>query len=192
MKFDPGIEVLCEEGVYEPAEDSRLLIEAISVLPGDRVHEVGCGTGIIALHCAKAGAKVTASDISAEAVGCAKANALRNHLQLEATVGDMLEGISGPFDLIVFNPPYLSRGPADDRRWTGGESGIEAALRFLEQCKTRLAGGGKVMTVVSSLSGPKQFEQAAERIGYRHNIAARRRQFFEELTVYELAMAPEG
>ena len=189
MRFDPAIEVLCEEGVYEPAEDSRLMIGAISVSKGDKVLEVGCGTGIISLHCAKAGAIVAASDISADAARCTKANAARNHLDIDVKVGDLLEGIEGEFDIIVFNPPYLPKDAPDDRRWTGGESGIELTLDFIEQCKGRLAAGGKVVTLVSSLSDSKRFEGSVGSLGYDCRIAAKAHIFFEDMTVYELILA---
>jgi len=192
MRFDPGIEIICGEGVYEPAEDSRMMVEAVSVSPGDRVFEAGCGSGVIALHCAKAGASVVASDISPEAVSCARDNASRNGLRMEAVVGDLLEAAKGEFDLMIFNPPYLPEGAGDDPRWTGGRSGSEAAIRFLGQCKGRLAGGGRAYTIVSSLSGSHAFEEAAERLGFRHRVVERKRMFFEELAVYELRPSTDG
>lgn len=191
MRLDPSIKIRCGDGVYEPAEDSRLVIEALSVSPGDAVLEIGCGTGMIGLHCAKAGAKVIASDISADAVKCALANASINELEMQVRRGDLLEGIDGKFDLIIFNPPYLPKGPADDDRWTGGGSGLETSLRFLDQCKGRLAEGGRVIIVSSSLSGLKGFERGAGGLGFVCKIAAKEHIFFEDLVVYELTLAPE-
>jgi len=175
--------------VYEPAEDSRLLIEAVSISKGDRVLEVGCGSGILALHCAKAGAAVIASDISADAARCTRANANRNGLKLEVRVGNLLEGIEDRFDLIVFNPPYLPKGAPDDRRWTGGESGIELAIAFLEQCRERLSDRGRAITLVSSLSNGSRFEDSAGSMGYSFRTLATKHIFFEDLTVYELSPA---
>jgi release factor glutamine methyltransferase len=192
MRFDPDIEIVCDGGVYEPAEDSRMMVESVEVEPGDRVFEVGCGSGIVALHCAKAGADVTASDISPEAVLCARDNASRNKLKIRAAEGDMMEAASGEYDVIIFNPPYLPEGGADDPRWTGGRSGIEAAIRFLEQCGRHLAVGGRVYTIASSLAGRREFEEAAERLGYDRRIVNEKRIFFEELAVYELTPRSDG
>lgn len=191
MRFDPGIEIICGMGVYEPAEDSMLMLGSVEVNAGDRVFEAGCGSGIIALHCAKAGADVTASDISQGATECARENASRNNLKIKVLAGDLLDAADGRYDLIIFNPPYLPEGGADDPIWTGGRMGTELTLRFLEQCRTRLSPGGRVFAIVSSLSGQKGFEEAADRIGFAHKIVNRSRIFFEELAVYELALRTE-
>ena len=78
MEFDPELDIQVLDGVYEPAEDSHLLLEAIQVERGMRVLEVGTGSGFIALHCAKAGAVVTATDISPLAIQNAKDNTKKN------------------------------------------------------------------------------------------------------------------
>lgn len=74
--------------------------------PGDRVLDVGTGTGVIAICLAQAGRNVVASDISAAAVRTAKANARRGGFEFECLRSDLLEQVRGTFDLIVFNPPY--------------------------------------------------------------------------------------
>jgi len=188
MRFDESIEIETQPGVYEPAEDSMLMIEALEVRPGEEVLDVGCGTGIIALHCAKAGARVTASDVSIRAIECARSNAERNNLDILLVESDLLERLEGEFEVIVFNPPYLPEDEMNDPRWTGGLSGLETALIFLEQCKRRLAPGGRVYVIVSTLSESQRFEIAVDEMGFDHEIAARRHVFFEELIVYKLRM----
>jgi release factor glutamine methyltransferase len=188
MRFDERIEIETQQGVYEPAEDSMLMIEALEVRPGEDVLEVGCGTGIVALHCAKAGARVTASDVSIKAIECTRDNAERNGLDIMLVESDLLEQLDGTFEVIVFNPPYLPDDEASDPRWTGGLSGLETTLMFLEQCKRKLAPGGRAYIIVSSLAESRKFELAADEMGYDREIVARRRIFFEELIAYKLRM----
>ncbi len=74
--------------------------------PGDRVLDVGTGTGIIAIALAKCGAKVTATDLCPSAVKNARANAARNSVRFECIQSDLLDAVDGRFDLIAMNPPY--------------------------------------------------------------------------------------
>jgi release factor glutamine methyltransferase len=192
MRSCNEIEISVDRGVYEPAEDSMLMIEALEVGGGDVVLEVGCGSGIIALNCAKAGAKVTATDVSTEAIDCTRKNAERNGLKVRLIRSDLLGTVEGEFDIIVFNPPYLPKGEGDDQRWTGGVTGLETTLAFLRECRRHLSPGGGIYTIVSSLAGAKGFETAAEEMGYDHEVVLRRKSFFEELSVYRLrSMAAE-
>ncbi|MCZ7363041.1 MAG: methyltransferase, partial [Candidatus Methanoperedens sp.] len=90
--------------VYEPAEDSFLLADAAlsEVRNSDRVLEVGCGSGIIsAVIKANTKASVVGIDINPFAARCSKENGI------EVIRGDLLSCITGEFDLIIFNPPYL-------------------------------------------------------------------------------------
>ena len=188
MRFDESIEIETQPGVYEPSEDSMLMIEALEIHPGEEVLEVGCGTGIIALHCAKAGARVTASDVSLKAIECTRANAEKNDLDITLVESDLLEKMEGEFEVIIFNPPYLPEDEINDPRWTGGLSGLEMTLIFLEQCKGRLAPGGRVYVIVSTLSESQKFELAADEMGYDREVVAKRHVFFEELIAYKLRM----
>jgi len=53
-------------GVYEPEDDSYMLLDALLSrdLEGKRVLDMGTGTGIIAIAAAQAGADVTAVDVN--------------------------------------------------------------------------------------------------------------------------------
>ncbi|MCK4995751.1 MAG: hypothetical protein KAR55_02585, partial [Thermoplasmatales archaeon] len=48
--------------VYDPAEDTYLLLDAIDIKKNDSVLEIGTGCGIIALECARIGANVICTD----------------------------------------------------------------------------------------------------------------------------------
>lgn len=188
MKVDPEIVIECDQQVYRPEEDSYLLLSAVILNPGRSVLEVGCGTGLISLHCAKAGGKVTATDISPEAVRCTRSNAKRNGLTLEAIQSDLFEKIEGAFDIIIFNPPYLPRDHVDDRQWTGGDSGLESALEFIGQAKNYLTRNGKILILCSSLSDHGEFGKYAAEMGFEVKTIEEKQLFFEVLSVHELCL----
>lgn len=89
-------------------DDSRAFAQLVldQSRPGERVLDVGTGTGVIALCAARAGRVVTAVDISRAAVRTAKANAMQAKVAFECYRSDLLERVRGTFDLIAFNPPY--------------------------------------------------------------------------------------
>ena len=68
MEYDPGIGISEDPEVYPPSDDSILLIESLDVRPGERVLEVGCGSGVVSIHCALNGCDVTSGDINPRAV----------------------------------------------------------------------------------------------------------------------------
>jgi release factor glutamine methyltransferase len=74
------------------------------------VLDVGTGTGAIALAVADEhpGARVTAIDVSSDALGLARENAQRTGLEVQLLEHDLREGLpGGPYDLVVSNPPYI-------------------------------------------------------------------------------------
>jgi release factor glutamine methyltransferase len=83
----------------------------IERLAAPRVLDVGTGSGAIALALLDehAGARVVAVDVASEALELARENAERLELsdRLELVRGEVLGGVSGPFDLVVSNPPYI-------------------------------------------------------------------------------------
>ena len=102
------------KGVLIPRPETEtlveLVLERIKGIEHPCVLEVGCGTGCIALSLAKEGhAQVTATDISPEAVACAKRNveALELADSVHIVQTDCTEGVEGRFDALVSNPPYI-------------------------------------------------------------------------------------
>jgi release factor glutamine methyltransferase len=186
MKLDTSIVVNCPESVYCPSDDTFLLIDALEIVPGDRALEIGCGSGLVSLHLAKAGATVTAVDVNQEAAFCAKAAAGLNGLRLDVIRSDLFQNVKGCFDLIVFNPPYL-RGEGtevSDLAWAGGRTGTETLGRFLEQAPPHLNQNGRIVVIVSS-----DMEQTMLKVmldPFRIKELRAQHLFFEELRVLEL------
>jgi release factor glutamine methyltransferase len=96
-----------------PRPETETVVErslaAIAGIDAPRVLDVGTGTGAIALAIADEypGALVTATDISPDALALARENAERLGLAVEFVETNLLDGVAGPFDLVVSNPPYV-------------------------------------------------------------------------------------
>lgn len=94
--------------VSAPSLEAPLMVEAVRGLKPRSVLDVGTGTGYIAIGCAKAGASVVvATDINPHAVEVATANAKRCNVDVQVFQSDLLDNVSGSFDVVVFNPPLV-------------------------------------------------------------------------------------
>jgi release factor glutamine methyltransferase len=102
--------------VLVPRPETEVLVERclehLRDLSEPRVLDVGVGSGAIALAIAEEhpAARILAVDRSADALAAARENLARTPVdgRMEFRQGDLLAGISGPFDLVVSNPPYVS------------------------------------------------------------------------------------
>jgi release factor glutamine methyltransferase len=116
---DPPGEFSAPEGVYAPQHDSELLTEVLQhtgLARGSRVADLCTGSGVAAISAALQGAAdVMAFDVSAQAVRCARANALSAGVRVDVRLGTWSRAVEcGPFDLVVCNPPYVPEPPGGD------------------------------------------------------------------------------
>jgi release factor glutamine methyltransferase len=112
------LEIAVDERVLWPRRETELLVEVGVELPeGARVHEVGTGSGAIslALMSERPDLRITASDLSPEAVEAARENAERLALDLEVQVATGLPEDLGDVDLVIANLPYVTDATIFDR-----------------------------------------------------------------------------
>jgi len=179
-----------ETEVYQPAEDSHLLLQAAApeIDDSDLVLEVGTGSGYVAAEiAAETNAAVIGSDLNPNACRRARDRGVQTvRGNLTAPFRD------GTFDAVLFNPPYLPRVEAAERDdWvesalTGGETGREVIEPFIETVGRVLAPGGSVFLVVSTLTGVEEVTDQARAAGFGVSVVEEESYPFENLLVLRL------
>src|SRR3989344_4358048 len=146
--------------VYEPREDSFLILHQIRRFAKGNVLDMGTGSGILAIEAAKYADRVIAADINKDALEFAKEQARANGvINTKFVLSDLFsyfEQHPVKFDLIIFNPPYLPEdvNEEDDIKLctTGGRKGYEILERFFSQASKYLESSGKILFLFSSLT----------------------------------------
>lgn len=160
-----GLEFDVTPAVLIPRPETELIIEeALACLPRrDTVRDivdVGTGSGCLAVTLAIEfpAARVTATDISPDALEIAYRNSDRHHVTARVSLiqTDLVRDLSRPAELIVSNPPYV---PAADeptlqpevgrfeppRALFGGEDGLDVIRALLASTHQHLAPGGSLI-----------------------------------------------
>ena len=186
MEYHPDYDVKERDDVYPPSDDSILLIESLKVRPGERILEIGCGSGVVSVHCAKNGCTVTSVDINPSAVECTKENAQLNGVDIDVRESDLFQNVPERFDTIVFNLPYL---PVIDegelaKAWSGGEDGMGPLPRLMAESEDHLYDNGRVVVVVSSLMDQDKLNTLLSK--YKVKKLGEVPLFFERLEVLEI------
>jgi len=189
VKQDHTLDISFTSEVYNPSDDSFLLLKVMQVAPGQSFLDMGCGTGILGIHAAKLGAEVVAADVNPHAVECTKRNAHANDVKIRVVESDLFSRVPGYFDVISFNPPYLPGKETStswiERAWSGGEEGSEVAIRFLDQAWMHLNPGGSIYMILSSIGGIMSVVRAA-RNHYDSEMLEEQHMFFESIYAYKL------
>jgi release factor glutamine methyltransferase len=161
--------------VLIPRPETEILVTAalrwLSERPhGQRVVDVGCGSGCIAISLAldMPGHMIYGVDVSPAALAVARRNAEAYHIEDELTLveGDLLTPFDSRFDLVCANLPYI---PTDrlaelevamrepSLALDGGPDGLAGIERLGLQLASRLAPGGRVLLELD----PEQMDRAS-------------------------------
>lgn len=178
--------------VYEPAEDSILLADAAleEAGPGMRILEIGAGSGFVSavLRANIRGIRILATEINPHAALCSKANGV------EVIRTDLFRGLKPGvlkafFDLILFNPPYLPTSKDEkvpgwlNYAFDGGTGGRDTLDRFLDEVRSYLKPGGRILVLISSITGFETVKEKMVEIGFEVDVVKRKKVSFEELMV---------
>lgn len=163
------MELLVTNDVLIPRPETELLLYILQKKEKapQRILDVCTGSGCLALGLKKLfpESEVVATDLSMEAIAVAKKNGERNQLQVDFRQGDLLETVKGEvFDLIVSNPPYISKKEyqeLDDgvREYEpeiallGGDDGFDFYRRFCSELPVYCAHGAKIAFEIGYTQG---------------------------------------
>jgi len=157
-----GLEFYVDENVLIPRPETELLVEkAIEIsrnYEAPIIVDIGTGCGNIAISLAinLPRAKIYATDIAQQALNTARRNCERHNVEkrIQICIGDLLEPITGPFDIIVANMPYVrtadlpavnTNGYEPRLALDGGEDGLDVIRRLCVQVEKKLKPGGSLL-----------------------------------------------
>ncbi|RMA41885.1 peptide chain release factor N(5)-glutamine methyltransferase [Rhodophyticola porphyridii] len=155
--------------VLDPRPETETLVDLALNAPFSTVLDLGTGTGciLLSLLAERPGATGLGTDISPEALAVAERNATGLGLsdRLDLRLSDWTADVTGRFDLIVSNPPYISAAEmadlAPDVRdhephlaLTDGGDGLAAYRAITAGAPHHLARGGRLLVEIGWTQGP--------------------------------------
>ncbi len=217
---DPIIQYVSKD-IYSPSDDSYLIIdyfrdrvtsESFDGLDLDSITnivDIGTGSGIIAIffeliHSSikKFNPHILASDISSEALRCARLNALLNNKEtkIQFVQSNLFKSFPNhyekSFEIILFNPPYLpsiksiNQPVKRDLSWNGGSTGLEIISNFLEAAKDFINSKvkGLLYFISSSLTNDDLLNKLVSNSRFKREIVKEVHIFFESIFLNRLTL----
>ncbi|BGP00499.1 Methylase [Rhodotorula toruloides ATCC 204091] len=196
------------ETVYEPAEDTFILLDALEqdaeLLKGSRVClEIGSGSGCVSAFlgaiCGSSSALYLTTDLNPHACRCTLLTSTRNSVPLNPILTDLtsalLPRLTHQVDILVFNPPYVETedeevveaqkedGKRIEKSWAGGAGGMRVTNRLLEQVDTLLSDRGLFYLVAVPENKPLAIIADMQARGLEGEVVLKRRAGREHLHV---------
>ncbi|XP_045490388.1 methyltransferase N6AMT1 isoform X1 [Pieris rapae] len=177
--------------VYEPAEDSFLLIDALekelnflkSFNPFSCL-EIGSGSGVVitALGMALPNSLYFCTDVNFKACLMSKSTALHNRVGLECVNMNLaMCFLNKKFDIVIFNPPYVVTGSEEcmsngiEASWAGGNKGREVIDKLLDLIPKTLTDHGIFYLLLIEENIPEEVKQIMLNKGYKSKLIIKRR-----------------
>jgi release factor glutamine methyltransferase len=181
-----GREIVVPHGVFGPTGTSDLLGTAVlaEVRDTDRVLDMGTGSGVNAILAASRSTDVTAVDVNPAAVAAAAANADRNGVRITALESDVFSAVTGPFDLMIFDPPFRWFAPRDLLEASIADENYGAMTRFVTSAAEYLAPDGRILMFFGTSGDLDHLYGLIDANGFAREIVASRELVRPTMTVW--------
>lgn len=198
--------------VYEPAEDSFLLLDALEADLEELKRrqplicvELGSGSGIniTALSKALPNSFCLAIDINPYACRTTQRTAIANGTRVDMLNTDLLSSLApGVIDLLIFNPPYVPTGTLGDeeefkdpssldaeliKSWAGGESGCDVINRLIEVVHEKMAKGSLFYLLLLKENDPEEIKRRMIELEFSVEIVKERKLRGEHLFIMRIS-----
>lgn len=154
-----SIDLGAAPGVFMPSPNGRFYGASLRIEPGERVIDIGTGSGMLGIFAALRGGTVCATDIDPAAVTLAGENARRNGVTLDARVGALFADFEGAFDVVIANlpneivpPSYTEEHGVPSQSFAGGDRGNDYILALLGAAPAFMGAGSRLYLPIHSLT----------------------------------------
>ncbi len=163
-----GLRFKVNSSVLIPRQDTETLVEEVlkAVKPGMKVLDLCTGSGCIIISILHYAPDITAyaTDISKQALNVAKENAKLNESKVNFERSDLFDNVTGSFDLIVSNPPYIKSLDIPNlmpevgqfeppEALDGKEDGLYFYRKIIAECGSYLNPGGSIFFEIGADQG---------------------------------------
>ncbi len=154
--------------VFEPKPVGLWESVLEEVKKGDRVLDLGTGSGVNGILAASKSSNVVAVDINPSSVENAQHNAKLNHVasRMDIHVSNLFESIEGTFDLIMFDPPFRWFKPRNMRERSTADENYQTLTEFFVKVKNYLSHGGRILLFFGTSGDIDYLHQLIEKSGF--------------------------
>jgi release factor glutamine methyltransferase len=175
-----GKEFVVYKNVFWPIEGSKILIKNFVINKGEHVLDVCTGSGIIAIFSAYKGAeKVVATDISPDAVRCAKENAKLHGFSdmIDVRLCDMFDAIkeNEKFDVITGNLPFQNKKASDFVEASVWDTNFYTNKKFFADADKYLKSGGRIYLAQANFGALDEMKKLAKNAGFSIKLLGKKR-----------------
>ena len=176
LRHDPyeleigGEKIFIHDGVFAPdpqiSHSTSIILDHLPDVKDKVILDMGTGTGILAMVCARKGAKkVIAVDIDDKALANAKENIVKSNLKdISLVKSDLYQNVNGGFDYIFANLPI------NEEIWRLKQSTSTLVQRFLVGSLSHLNARSKIYLPWFSISDVKEIQDIASGMGFKQEL----------------------
>ncbi len=179
-----------------PKRGAFFLTRHLPLRAGDRVLDLGTGSGLVAIVVARRGHQVVATDIVPACCESARLNGVLNGVaeRLDVRAGDLYAPVAAEaFDVVVSNPAQMPTPP--DHAWedgqsradNGGADGWALLGPIIDEAPAHLKPGGRLVFTLFGFLGPERAQDRLRRAGLQPRVLAREAEPFPRVGRERLA-----